>query len=97
MQWYKIRFTQDEVAAGESNLLTDQFVRVCTDLGSPKGMVLLSETNAVDDKYIIYYLNSIALSHSREIKDIYSATPCSIPTGKNLHLVFGDSSQLNLN
>src|ERR1700690_4549507 len=92
MQWYQIRFTKEEITAGDSTLLTDQFIKVCYDLGSPKGMALLSEEDSGDNQQSVYYLNVTGKDYSRELTAIYSATPCSMPTGKNLHLVFGDSN-----
>jgi len=92
MQWYQIRFTKEEMTAGDSTLLTDQFIKVCYSLGSPKGMALLSEEGAGDNTSSVYYLNTVGREYIRELTKIFSAIPCSLPTGKNLHLVFGDSN-----
>ena len=96
MQWYQIKFTKEEMTAGDSTLLTDQFIKVCYSLGSPKGMALLSEEDAGDDTNSVYYLNTVGREYIRELTKIFSAIPCSLPTGKNLHLVFGDSTPVEI-
>ena len=92
MQWYQIRFTKEEMIAGDSTLLTDQFIKVCYSLGSPKGMALLSEGDTGDNTSSVYYLNIVGKEYIRELIKIFSAIPCSLPAGKNLHLIFGDSN-----
>jgi hypothetical protein len=104
--WYRIHFTQEQVAQGAAKNLMFQFAGCRSHANVPTGLALFevkkkdylfdsSDTSDEVDLSETYFLTPPAALHCPQILKSYSAEPCSKPDPSSIRVDVGEASDFD--